>query len=79
MGLMGKSKTFALHVVGNPLWQKVGQHFLSSKLSDYWVGLVAARFVVLLEASEQRRNVGTLRRVKREMEPSGKVESSLTY
>ncbi|KAI9793231.1 MAG: hypothetical protein M1816_000652 [Peltula sp. TS41687] len=38
MGLMGKSEQFALNVVGNPVWQKVGEHFLTSVLADYWVG-----------------------------------------
>ena len=39
MGLMGKSKAFALNVVGNPVWQKVGEHFLTSVLKDYYVSL----------------------------------------
>ena len=37
MGLMGKSKAFALNIVWNHLWQKVGQHFLTSTLKDYYV------------------------------------------
>lgn len=36
MGLMGKSKAFAINVVGNSIWQKVGEHFLSSKLEWNW-------------------------------------------
>lgn len=40
MGLMAKSKTFAMDVVGNPVWQKVGEHFLTSTLQDYWVSIV---------------------------------------
>jgi ectoine hydroxylase-related dioxygenase (phytanoyl-CoA dioxygenase family) len=38
MGLMGKSEKFALNVVGNPIWQRIGEHFLTSVLNDYWVG-----------------------------------------
>ena len=41
MGLMGKSKAFGLNVVGNPLWQKIGQHFLTSVLKDYYVSLTS--------------------------------------
>lgn len=37
MGLMGKSEKFALNIVGNPVWQKVGEHFLTSVLNEYWV------------------------------------------
>ena len=39
MGLMGKSKAFALNIVGNPLWQKVGDHFLTSVLKEYYVSV----------------------------------------
>lgn len=41
MGLMGKSKAFAVNVVGNPLWQKVGEHFLTSVLKNYYVSPAA--------------------------------------
>jgi len=40
MGLMGKSKAFALNVVGNPIWQKIGEYFLTSKLQHNWVSLI---------------------------------------
>ncbi|KAI9703844.1 MAG: hypothetical protein M1836_007616 [Candelina mexicana] len=38
MGCLGKSKTFALRIIGNSIWQKVGEHFLSSTLKYNWVG-----------------------------------------
>lgn len=38
MGCMGKSKAFANHIVGNPIWQKIGEHFLTSRLEWNWVG-----------------------------------------
>ena len=41
MGLMGKSKAFAINIVGNPVWQKVGQHFLTSVLEDYYVSFAS--------------------------------------
>lgn len=36
-GLMTKSPSIALHVVGNPIWQKVGKHFLQSVMENFWV------------------------------------------
>lgn len=36
MGCMGKSKAFAKHIVGNPIWQKIGEHFLTSRLEWNW-------------------------------------------
>lgn len=36
MGCMGKSKAFANHIVGNPIWQKIGEHFLTSRLEWNW-------------------------------------------
>ena len=33
---MSKSDAYALHVVGNELWQEVGRHFLTSKLRWNW-------------------------------------------
>ncbi|KAL8659879.1 MAG: hypothetical protein Q9202_006905 [Teloschistes flavicans] len=36
-GCMGKSKAYALDVVGNDLWQEVGRYFLTSTL-HWWVG-----------------------------------------
>jgi hypothetical protein len=44
MGLMGKSKAFALYVVGNPIWQQVGDYFLTSKLQHCWVSIVSDGF-----------------------------------
>ncbi|KAF1960674.1 phytanoyl-CoA dioxygenase family protein [Byssothecium circinans] len=38
MGLMGKSNAFALSIVGNPVWQRVGKYFLTSVLENNWVG-----------------------------------------
>ena len=35
--LLSKSETYALNLVGNPVWQKVGEYFLTSTLEDYWV------------------------------------------
>jgi hypothetical protein len=37
MGLMGKSKAFAMNVVGNEIWQRVGEYFLTSRLQHNWV------------------------------------------
>ncbi|KAL8791961.1 MAG: hypothetical protein Q9195_005450 [Heterodermia aff. obscurata] len=33
-----QSETYALKIVGNPVWQAVGRHFLTSKLRYDWVG-----------------------------------------
>ena len=35
--MMSKSETYALNIVGNSVWQKVGEYFLTSTLKDYWV------------------------------------------
>ena len=35
--ILSKSETYALHLVGNPIWQKTGEYFLTSTLKDYWV------------------------------------------
>ena len=35
--MMSKSETYALHFVGHSVWQKVGEHFMTSTLKDYWV------------------------------------------
>ena len=39
--MMSKSETYALHLVGNPVWQRVGEYFLTSTLQDYWVTSLA--------------------------------------
>jgi hypothetical protein len=36
-GLLSKSRTYALSVVGNKTWHRVCEHFLSSRLSNSWV------------------------------------------
>lgn len=36
-GLIGKSKTFGLSLVGHPLWLGVTDALLSSTLRDNWV------------------------------------------
>ena len=35
--IISKSETYALHLVGNPIWQKTGEYFLTSTMKDYWV------------------------------------------
>ncbi len=37
MGLLGKSQHFALDIVGNSVYQKVGDYFLTSIFTDYYV------------------------------------------
>ncbi|KAJ5766290.1 uncharacterized protein N7511_003906 [Penicillium nucicola] len=37
-GLVGRSETFALKVVGNTVWQKVLDHFLKHQYGPYWAG-----------------------------------------
>jgi hypothetical protein len=36
-GLLSKSRIYALSVVGNKIWHRVCDHFLSSRLSNSWV------------------------------------------
>jgi hypothetical protein len=36
-GLLSKSRTYALSVVGNKTWHRVCERFLSSRLSNFWV------------------------------------------
>lgn len=36
-GLLSKSRTYALSVAGNMVWQDVSKHFLTSTLSNSWV------------------------------------------
>lgn len=38
MGLLSKSENFALSIIGNSVYQKVGDHFLTSVFTDYYVG-----------------------------------------
>lgn len=35
--MLSKSETYALHLVGHPVWQRVGEYFLTSTLEKYWV------------------------------------------
>ena len=35
--MLSKSHTYALELVGNPVYQRVGEYFLTSELKDYWV------------------------------------------
>lgn len=37
MGLLGKSEQYALNIVGNSVYQKVGNYFLTSVFKDYCV------------------------------------------
>lgn len=36
-GLAGKSETYALEVIENPMWMKVREHFLTYENGKYWV------------------------------------------
>lgn len=36
-GLLSKSKTYALNIAGNSIWQKVGERFLTTTMRNYWV------------------------------------------
>ena len=40
--MVSKSETYALQMVGHPVWQKVGEHFMTSTLKDYWVRCTAS-------------------------------------
>ena len=40
-GLAGKSETYALEVIGNPMWTKVRDHFLTYSNGTFWVSLEA--------------------------------------
>ena len=55
--MVSKSETYALHMVGHPVWQKVGQHFMTSTLKDYWV--CKASQPPLLPSSKPRALVDT--------------------
>lgn len=37
MECLGKSKAFAINVVGNELWQEVGEYFLTRKLEYNYI------------------------------------------
>ncbi|KAJ6151113.1 hypothetical protein N7470_007707 [Penicillium chermesinum] len=37
-GLAGKSETYALEVIGNPMWTKVRDYFLTYSKGTFWVG-----------------------------------------
>lgn len=37
LSMVSKSETYALEMVGHPVWQRVGEHFMTSTLKDYWV------------------------------------------
>jgi hypothetical protein len=36
-GLAGKSETYALEVIGNPIWTRVRDHFLAYDNGTFWV------------------------------------------
>lgn len=37
LSMVSKSETYALHMVGHPVWQRVGEYFMTSTFKDYWV------------------------------------------
>lgn len=56
-GLLSKSRTYALSVAGNKTWHRVCDHFLSSRLTNSWVGqLYDERRLTLTEYQAWKRS-----------------------
>lgn len=67
---MGKSKAFALHVVGNPVWQKVGEHFLTSRLEWTWVSPLPFTAYIAPGAILRKRSIANITKVGDKREQS---------
>ena len=73
--MLSKSETYALHLVGHPVWQRVGEYFLTSTLENYWVNPSAASNSHLLTNIQRELTLAHSRRLERRQDRHQRLQA----